>query len=51
MLLGERINILRLHCCLFASLNEYFFFFSDGSVVELLEDEDKEDVLALATRR
>jgi hypothetical protein len=50
MLLGERINILCLHWCLFASLTECFFSFLDGSVVELLEDEDEEDGSALATR-
>jgi hypothetical protein len=36
---------------MFMSLTEYFFSFSDGSVVELLEGEDEEDDLALATRR
>jgi hypothetical protein len=51
MLLGDRINIPRLHWCLFVSLTEYFFFFSDGSMVELLEGEDKEDGSTLATRR
>jgi hypothetical protein len=51
MLLGERINILRLPWCLFASLIEYFFSFLDGSVIELLEGEDEEDSSALATRR
>jgi hypothetical protein len=43
ILLGEHINILRLHWCLFAFLTEYFFSFLDGSVVELLEGEDEED--------
>jgi hypothetical protein len=51
MLLGEHINILRLYWCLFASLTEYFFSFSDGSMVELLKHEDEEDGLALATRQ
>jgi hypothetical protein len=50
MLLGERINILQFPWCLFASLTEYFFSFSDGSMVELHEGEDEEDGLALATR-
>jgi hypothetical protein len=50
MLLGERINIFWLHWCLFASLTEYVFSFSDGSVVELLKDEDEEDGSTLATR-
>jgi hypothetical protein len=51
LLLCERINILRLHWCLFASLTEYFFSFSDGSVVKILEGEDEEDGLTLATHR
>jgi hypothetical protein len=51
MLLGECINILRLYWCLFASLTEYFFSFLDGSVVELLEDEDEEGGSVLATRQ
>jgi hypothetical protein len=50
-LLGERINIICLPWCLFASLTEYFCSFSDGSVVELLEGEDEEDGLTLATCR
>jgi hypothetical protein len=50
MLLGEHINMFYLVYCLFAPLTEYFF--SDGTVVELLEgEEDEDDDAALDTHR
>ena len=39
-------------CCLFVPLTEYFFLFSDGTMVDLLEsEEDEDDDAALVTRR
>jgi hypothetical protein len=35
--------------CLYVSLLEYFFSL-DGSVVEMLEDEDEDDSMTLVTR-
>jgi hypothetical protein len=51
MLLGERINILCLPWCLFASLIEYFFSFFKWQLIEPLKGEDEEDGSALATHR
>ena len=39
-------------CCLFLSLTEYFFPFSAGAMVALVESEEEEDDdAALVTRR
>jgi hypothetical protein len=49
MLLGKRINVLYFSLLFVCFLTRVLFFSSDGSAVEILEDEDEDNSATLVT--